>query len=288
MWQLLILLYFIFGTASYLLRRILAQKLGEHNRLINSVFFLFFLLPATVILFWFFPHNLNIGRLNLFFLLGGSLIWPISNIIAFDGNKKVDVGIFTIISNLSPVFTLLIALPFLHENLTVPQFCGIGLLILSGVLAAASQFNKSSLVSANGVLICLLSALVLGVATAYERFMLNRVDFGAYLIYGWGAQIGWSCILAHKELKKLPQLFSKAVGARQTLISWGSTKALGSVTFILALKISSASVISAASDFLSVAVIIAAYFYLKERKHIIYKALAVAVGVAGLLFIAKK
>ncbi len=188
MWQLLILFYFIFGTVSYLLRRVLAQKLGEHNRLIVAVFFLFFLLPATLVLFWFFPHNLNVGWLNLFFLLGGSLIWPLSTIIAFEGNRQVDVGIFTIINNVSPIFTLMIALPFLHENLGAPQFLGIGLLIVSGVLAAASQFNKSSLVSANGMLICLLSAIVLGIATAYERFMLSRVDFGAYLIYGWGAQ----------------------------------------------------------------------------------------------------
>lgn len=287
MWQLLILFYFILGTASALLRRVLAQKLGEHNSLINSVFYLFFLLPATVVLLWFFPHNLNIGPLNLFYLLGGSLIWPISNIIAFDGNKKVDVGIFTIINNLSPVFTLIIALPFLHENLSVPQFLGAGLLILSGVLAAASQFNKSSLVSVNGVLVCLLSAVVLGVATAYERFMLSRVDFGTYLVYGWGAQAVWAAILAHKELKKLPRLFSKAVGARRTLIFWGSATVLKSIAFILALKISTASVISAASDFLSVAVVIAAYFYLKERKHLLYKGFAVAVGVAGLLLIAK-
>ncbi|MFA5954661.1 MAG: EamA family transporter [Patescibacteria group bacterium] len=287
MWQLLVLLYFVFGTANYLLRQVLAKKLGEYNRLINSVFFLFFLLPATVILFWFFPHNLNVGLLNLLFLLGGSLIWPIANIVAFEGNKKVDVGIFTIINNLSPIFTLIIALPFLHESLKTLQFLGVGLLILSGVLAASSQLNKKSLVSINGILICLLSAVIMGVAVAYERFMLSQVDFGTYLIYGWGAQITWGAILAHKELKKLPHLFSKALGARQTLVTWGATGVLKSIAFVLALKMSTASVISAATDFLSVAVVIAAYFYLKERQHIISKALAVAAGVAGLLLIAK-
>lgn len=64
MWQLLIIFYFVFGAASYLLRRILAQKLGHRNRLINSVFFLFFLLPAAIILSFFFPHNLDVGILK--------------------------------------------------------------------------------------------------------------------------------------------------------------------------------------------------------------------------------
>ncbi|MBI2593472.1 DMT family transporter [Candidatus Daviesbacteria bacterium] len=287
MWQLLIVLYFIFASASYLLRRVLAQKLRDHNREINAIFFLFFLLPAAIFLSFFFPHNLNVGPLNLFLLFGGSIIWPILSIISFHANKDVDVGIFTIITNLSPVFTMVIALPFLHESISNMQSLGIMLLILSGILAASSQLNKHNRASINGILVCILSAIVLGVAVAYEGFMLGRVDFGTYLIFGWGSQIIWSAILAHKELRKIPQLFSK-VENRQTLIVWGSTRVLGSVAFVSALKISgSASIISAASDFLSVSVVIAAYFFLKEHRHMVYKLLATSLGVVGLLLIAK-
>src|SRR3990167_8928576 len=108
MWQLLIVFYFIFGVVSYILRRVLAQKLGDHNRLINAIFFVFFLLPTTIILSFFFPHNLNVGAFNLLLLFVGSLIWPIAALVAFRANKEVDVGIFSIINNLSPVFTLII------------------------------------------------------------------------------------------------------------------------------------------------------------------------------------
>ena len=287
MWQLLIIFYFIFGTTSYLLRRVLAQKIGEHNRLINAVFFLFFLLPAAIILSFFFPHNLHVGTLNLMLLLGGSLIWPLYYLISFHANKKVDVGIFTIINNLSPLFTLAIALPFLHETLRTGQFIGAGLLIASGVIAASSKIERHNLTSMSGIFICLLAALFLGVGVAYEGFMLNRVDFGAYLVYGWGAQVAWSLIFAPKELKKLPQLLGKAMGVRTILLAWGAASVLRSVSFISSLKTSgSASVVSAASDFLSVAVVIAAYFFLRERQHIISKVIAVVIGVAGLLLIA--
>lgn len=286
MWQILIFFYFIFGATSYLLRRILAQKLGHHNRLINSVFFLFFLLPAALILSFFFPHNLNVGALNILLLFGGSIIWPILGIVSFRANREVDVGIFAIITNLSPVFTLVIAINLLHESLIVSQYFGIGLLISSGIIAASSQLHKHNRFSISNIFICLLSAFILGVAVAYERFMLNRIDFGAYLIYGWGSQIIWSVILAGKELKKLPELFNKTAEKRGTLIIWGTTSVMKSITFILALKISgSASIISAASNFISIVVVIAAYFFLKERQHMINKWLAAIVGIIGLLLV---
>ncbi|HVA96149.1 MAG TPA: EamA family transporter [Candidatus Acidoferrales bacterium] len=286
MWQLLLIVYFILSTINYLLRRVLAKKLGDHNRLINAIFFMVFLLPEAVILGFYFPHNLNVGVLNVMLLLGGSIIWPLLGLASFQANKHVDVGIFAVINNVSPIFTLAIALPFLHEKVSTLQVLGIGLLILSGVLAASSQMHKRNRTSTEGILLCLLSAFILGVATAFERFMLGRVDFGTYLIYGWGSQIVWAAILAGKELKKMPLLFAKSAEIRKILITWGSTRALASVCFISALKLTGAAIISAATDFLSVAVVIAAYFYLKERDHMIYKLFATAAGFAGLLLIA--
>jgi len=91
--------------------------------------------------------------------------------------------------------------------------------------------------------------------------------------------------LAGKELKKIPLLFNRTSKTRKPLISWGTTKALASVCFISALKLSNASIISAAADFVSVSVIIAAYFYLKENEHMVTKLAATVVGIAGLLLI---
>lgn len=287
MWQLLILFYFILGSGSYLLRRVLAQRFDKDNRLVNAVFFVFFLLPAIIILSFFFPHNLNVGLLNLILLLGGSVIWPLFNLAAFRANREVDVGIFTIISNLSPLFTLVVAIPFLHEHLSGMQYLGIAFLILSGVLAVSTQYDKRARFKLNGVLMCLLSAAILGFAIAYESFMLARVDFGAYLIYGWGAQVAWMAIITGKELKKLPGLF-KDKKTKIVLLLWGATSVFKSISFILALKISkSASLISAATDFLSVVVVITAYLFLKEKEHMLYKWLGAGIGIIGLILIAK-
>ena len=157
--------------------------------------------------------------------------------------------------------------------------------MLSGILAASSQLRGSAKSSRNGILLCVLSAAVLGIAVAYERWMLGRVDFGAYLIFGWGAQIAWSLFLARKDLRQMPVLL-RASEMRNSIVAWGTSSTLRSISFILALKLSgSASLISAASDFMSVAVVIAAYFYLREREHLLAKSMAAIVGVGGLLLI---
>lgn len=287
MWPVLLIFYFVFGTASYLFRRTLAQKLGEHNKLINAVFFIFFLLPAAIVLSFFFPHNLHIGTLNFALLFIGGLIWPLYWIVSFKANENVDVGIFTVINNLSPLITLAIAIPFLHESLEAVQFVGVGLLIVSGVLAASTHLQNRSPVSTRGLLWCFLTAFILGAAVVYERAMLNRVDFGAYLIYGWGSQVLWGIFLAREELKKLPMLLGKGSLVRDTILAWGAVSVLRSTVFIWALKLSSASLFGAATNFLSVAVLIGAYIFLRERRHMLFKTVAVVVGVIGLFLITK-
>lgn len=285
MWQILLVLYFIFGTSSYLLRRVLAQKFHDKNRLINASFFIIFLLPAALLLAPFFPHNLAIGWANLALLVAGSIIWPLFNILAFKANKTVDVGVYTVINNLSPFFTILIALTLLNESLTTQQWGGILLLILAGLLVALPQLKKNDKADAYGILLCVLSTAVLGTAVAYEKFMLTRIDLGAYFIYGWGAQILWMAFLARKELKDLPLLF-KDTETRKLTFGYGLTNVLKSTSFILALKSSgSAAIVGAATNFMSVTVIAAAYIFLAERKNIIVKLVSAVVGIAGLFLV---
>lgn len=287
MWQTLLIFYFIFGTSSYLLRRTLAKKFHDKNRLINAAFFIVFLLPTALLLAPLFPHNLAVGWVNIAFLLAGSIIWPLFNILAFKANKTVDVGIYTVINNLSPFFTLLFALTILNESLTTHQYAGILLLIFSGLLVALPQLRKNNETHTYGILLCLLSTAVLGTAVAYERFMLTRIDLGAYFIYGWGSQIFWMAILARKELKNLPLLF-KETPTRKLTFGYGLTNVLKSASFILALKLSgSAAVVGAATNFMSVTVIISAYIFLAERKNLIIKLTSAIIGILGLFLVAK-
>src|SRR3989344_8152712 len=185
MWLVLLFLFFILGATNALMRRVLAQKFAEHNVLVNGMFYVFFLVPAGVGLMFIFPPTLHISGGDALWLIGGSLIWPLFNIAAFRANKEVDAGIYTIIANLSPLFTLAIAVPFMSENVSLPQYAGIGLIMISGIIAVAPGIKNNQLVI-SGVLFALLSTTLLVLGVAYERFMLSRLDLGTYILYGWG------------------------------------------------------------------------------------------------------
>lgn len=285
MWLFFIVLYLVLATVSSLLQRVLVIKFEGRTRLLNVLFYLVFLFPAGIILSFFFPHNFNIGWVNLLFLFGGGLIWPILGVVALQASKYVEAGVYAVVNNLSPIFTLLLALPFLGECLDDSKYLGVGLLIFSGVFIASLQVRKGSKVSTKGLVLSFMAAGIIGIATAYERFMLLRMDFGTYLVLGWGSQVLWAVILAGKELKKLPSLFTKDCKVRKILFSWGTVKVCTSIAFISALKLGNATLLSAASDFVSVLVVIGAYFFLKERNNLVYKLLAAVVGVVGLILI---
>ena len=267
------------------MRRVLAQKFGDFNRLINGIFYVFFLIPAGILLMLLFPPSLQVSTTDLIILLGGSIIWPLFNISAFQANKTVDAGIYTIIANLSPLFTLVIAYPFLNEELTLVQYFGMLLLILSGSIAVSPSIKRNDRVMVWGVLWALLSAVLLGVGVAYERFMLNRLDLGTYILFGWGFQVIWMAILAGKEWKYIAQLVRRV--GHGTLFIWGSANALKSCFFMRALLLSgSASLMSGATNFVSIVIVIAAFFILNEREHLPQKILGTLVGILGLFLIA--
>ena len=284
MWQFFLILYFVFGATSYLQRRVLAKQFNHYNWLINAVFFVFFLLPAALLIGFLSPHDLNIGIENYILLLVGSLIWPVFGLVSFRANKDVDVGIYVIITNISPIFTLMVAVPLMGERLSGIQWLGAALLIVSGVLAGLSQLRKHSRANLRGIVFCFIATILLGFAIAYERYMLNRIDFGTYVLIGWGSQIVWMAGLAYKEWPKLPQLLNDA--GLKNIASYSLMSTLKSVTFILALLLSgSASIIGAAGNFMAVVVVIAAYIFLKENKHMFEKITSVAIGIAGLIML---
>ena len=284
MWLVFLFLFFILGATNALMRRVLAQKFAEHNMLLNAMFYVFFLVPAGLGLMLLFPPTLRISGADALWLIGGSLIWPIFNIAAFRANKTVDAGIYTIIANLSPLFTLAIAVPFMGEDVSLPQYAGIGLLMISGMIAVAPGIKNNKLVI-SGVLFALVSTTLLGLGVAYERFMLSRLDLGTYILYGWGSQVLWMALLAAAEWKYLPAVVKK-IGPG-TLLIWGSANALKSCCFILTLfLLGSASIMSGATNFISIVIVVAAFFILHERDHIIPKIIATFVGIAGLLLLA--
>ncbi len=284
MWLIFLALYFVFGTASYLIRRTLAHKFDQYNALLNATYFVFFIIPTAIIWGLMVPHNFDIGAANFIYLIVGGLIWPLFAVLAFRANKDVDVGIFVVILNTSPIFTLLIAIPFLNESLSSQQYIGVTFLIAAGVLAGLSQLRSSAKLSKTGIIYSILTAAALGTGIAFERFMLNRIDFGTYLIVGWGMTGVWMAIFAYRQWPKLGGML-RQIGSK-SVVAYGLLNTLKSIFFILGILISgSAALFSPAASFLAVVVVITAYFVLRERQHMPQKITSAGIGILGLILL---
>lgn len=281
-WQVYIAGYLVFATASFLLRRSLAKTFQKYNQLVNLVFFLFFLYPGGLLLSLFVPHNLSIGFTNLLILLTGSLAFPIVNLAAYKASEHLDASIYSLISNLAPIFTISGALLTLDETLTWEQFIGAVLLITSAIVVVLPSIRARKLQTANykSVLLAISGVALLGFAIVFERFMLQRIDFGAYLIIGWGAQVLWAVSIALKRGVNLKVL--KNTQTARPILIYGLINTLKAICFISALRLGTASLVSASTSFVAVLVVIAAYFILREHDHPYIKFSAAVASSIGL------
>ena len=283
-WQLLLIGYLVFGTAGYLLRRHLAQTFAKHNRLVNAFFFVAVLYPVGLLVAAFTSPNLSIGWLNALFLLAGSGIFPLINVLAYRASKDVDAGLYTILNNLTPIVTIIAASLLLHESLNDRQLLGAVIIITSAFLATLPKLRHRATSNSAGMLFALTSVVLLGLAIVYERWMLTRIDFGAYLVFGWGAQTLWMVIMAWPERKNIRVLQNKKYF--WPVLGYGIANAFKGLGFVGALKLSgNASVVGAFASFMAVVVVLAAYVALKEREWLWFKLAAAAIGTAGLIIL---
>ncbi len=283
-WQILLSGYLILGTAAYLIRRRLAQTFAEHNRLVNGFFFIAVLYPIGLIVAAINQPSLHIGWLNFCLLIGGSFVWPVINLLAYRSNKDVDAGLYTILNNLTPIVTIITAWWLLNEKLTDRQLLGATVILVSTFLATLPRLRHRSTSKSAGLIFALASVTLLGLAIVYERYMLTRMDFGAYLVYGWGAQTFWMALLAWPERKNIHLLKNKKIAL--PIIGYGLTNALKGLCFVSALRLSgNASLVSAFSSFMAVLVVLAAYYVLKEKEWLWFKVAAAFIGAAGLIIL---
>lgn len=284
-WQLLSTAYLILGTATYLLQRKLGLALPEHKRLVTGFFFIFIHYPMGLLVALSLAHNLDIGWLNVLFLLAGGWVFPIINLLTLRANKTVDAGLFTILSNIAPIITIITAYFLLHEHLNHHQALGVVIILASASLVTLpGLLNKKRNSLSTGILFALACFILTGLATVYETWMLSRIDLGTYLIMGWGSQTLWTALVTWPERKQLKILRLKKNFA--PVLGYALANSLKGICFVAALKLSnSASLVTAFTSFMAVLVVVAAYFILKERDWLWIKVGASIAGSIGLLIL---
>lgn len=246
-------------------------------------------MPSGWILGMLLPHTLNPGWMNLLLLFIGAIFWPVVALVGYRVTKEVDTGFYAIISNIAPLVTLLLAVTLLQETLTMRSLTGVFLLIFSGMIVAIPLLMKGTRASRYGVFLGLFVVIPGGIGVAYERWMLTLVGLGTYFIFAWTFQTIWIILLARKELGQIVNFFRSAdTRAKYLMITFSVVNVLRTICFQSALFFSgSAAIISAATNFLAVVVLAAAYVVLNEKQYLGYKITAVIVGIIGLFLVAK-
>jgi drug/metabolite transporter (DMT)-like permease len=283
-WQLLLTIYLLLNTVSYLLQRRLGQTLAEHKRLVSAFFFLVIHYPMGLIVAIYSSPDLSIGWLNLWFLLVGSWAFPAVNVLSLKASKNVDAGYFTILSNLTPIVTIVAATMLLNESLNNQQLFGAAIIIAAALLITLPKLQHHRKSRASGLVVALICFLLAGLATVYERWMLTRIGFGSYLIFGWGFQTLWMAIIAwpEREYLKIVKIKRHFV----PILGYALSGSVKGICFVAALKLSgNASLVSAFSSFTAIMVVSAAYFVLKEKDWLWLKFGAAAMGTAGLIIL---
>lgn len=283
-WQLLLIGYLILGTASYLWRRQLARTFAKANRLVNAFFFVVVLYPIGLVVATLTTPDLHIGWASFWMLVFGGAIFPFVNLLIYRANKDMDAGLFTIISDLVPVVSITAGWLLLNEGLSGQQLIGATIILLAALFVTLPQL-KHHMRNNRVAMICAFTAVtLLGLGFVFERYMLTRMDFGAYIVFGWGFQMVWSVIFAWSERKSYKMLFDPKI--RSKLWAYSLSSAFRGLCIVGALYLSgNVSVVMASASFLTVLVVVAAYFILKEKEMLWLKLGAATLGIIGLLLI---
>lgn len=281
-WQALLAVYLILNTATYILQRRLGQTLAKHRRLVAGFFFLVVHYPVGLFVAFSLSPDLAIGWVNAGILLLGSWIFPLINILSLRASKDVDAGHFTVMSNVTPVVTIVAATVLLNEQLNNHQLVGAVIIIASAFIVTLPYLRSRSRSKTSGVVIALTVFLLAGLATVFERWMLTRIDLGAYLVFGWGAQTIWMALTAWPERKHFKILKNKKYF--MPIMGYAVASSIKGVFFLAALQLSgNASLFSAFASFTAIMVVPAAYYLLKEKQWLWLKILAAITGTVGLI-----
>ena len=281
-WQLLLTVYLLLTTVTYLIQRQLGQTIPQYNRLVNGFFFLCIHYPLGLITALIIGFKVDIGWFNALTLLAIGAAFPLTDMLAFRASKDVDAGLFGILTNLSPVITISLAALLIAERLSPQQFAGAVIIIFSALLVSITAYNRSSKNTRVGIIIALLSVTLLGVDTVYESWILKRIGMGSVLVYGLGLQTFWMAIFAFPQRRHAGKVINRKYGPK--VLALALSKSVKGIAFIGALYLSkSAAIVSAFTGFLPIMIVVAGFIFLHEKQYLKLKIAAASTGLVGLI-----
>lgn len=206
-------------------------------------FFAFFHLPLAILAFIIFQVELVFNWNNMLMVLGG-MFWTIPSYFYFKSVKFESPTIVALLSQMIPLWTLVIAYLFINESLSKMQLVAF-LLILAGGILAAVKIKKNVFHFSKAFWFMLIACMMwAGSDVAFKYYETGFNNFtSAFVYYFLGSGIpALFALLNPKKLKTVIGNFKKLPGkAWGALVLTRSASLGGSLALTYALTLGKAS-----------------------------------------------
>ena len=285
-WQLSILVHSVLSAS----RTIQNKRIGRYKKDLSAYtlvasYFAVFLLGATVALSSYDQIDTVAAWDARYYLLLGGVLFTTANYLTLRLFRLIPASVAIVMGLMNSLAVVLVATLFAGESLTARQWVGASLLLGAVYLVQHFSKKKQSKKVRNrimlGVAISIASALLIGFAVVNEKYLLDRLDLHTYLLYGWGTQFLSSWVVFFAMGRRLKVLRDVRIHVDVWLYS--ALLATAGFFFVLTLKNSDSSSLTAVSASAKVLfAMVLAYILLKERDHVVSKALGLIFGCSGL------
>lgn len=290
-WLIAITISVFTGSSAAILQRVLMKNKVSGSYAYSALTQVISAIVCLIIAFMIgrqnFPTIEQIFSNNLYiFILFSSVLYALHAAFGFKALQSVEVSRFTVIYSFRAVVTILAAILFLDEKLTLVQMVG-ALLILIAIIFLNTRSKKEIFKFSKGEAFALLAAVSFGVATVSDKYLIGWFDYVPYLFIDFIVP-GMILFLARpKSLPESVELIKQKLGPKIVLFS--TLYAIAAITFFAALtQADNASLVSGVGQVGSIVTVLMGIFVLKERKDLTKKLVAASLSFIGLILLVIK
>jgi drug/metabolite transporter (DMT)-like permease len=282
-WQALILISVFLASVSAIMQRLLMRD-QKNDAIVASV--LLQIISGLIIgLVGLITNQLdmvqNYGPVIWNFLLM-IILYSTGGIAMFKAYQTMNPSRFAILFALRAVFTLLFSSILLNESLTIENFVGLILIIVSIVLI---NYEKGGFKLQKGDLFALYTAFAFGTSNTNDRFLLNTIDVYPYMVLGFILPALVNLIIYNKRFRPFKTYINQEYLKKMALLC--IIYAGSAIFFFVALEATDNSSQLASLNLLNgVITVLMSIVIFKEKDKLLLKIIAALISLMGLLLIA--
>ncbi len=173
----------LFAAANIIRKHVLQKEHSLEFLAARGFFTIILLIPLA----FFSDMHLDFRLLGLIYV--SSLVATVGYYYQTKAQRHTDISYLAPLQNLAPIFVLLLAFIFLHEQVSGIQFVGLLALVVgsyivavnpkTGLLGPLAEFRKDYWLH------ILVSVLLLAIAAVLDKYVVSMITPVTYLFFGW-------------------------------------------------------------------------------------------------------